>query len=114
MGAAGIEEEKPPRVLPGVQQAFHLRVHDDAAARVAGADEMRVAVPDLRRVEALPGTLHQLVRGEPRRQGREAGVPQPLVRPEAPRGKRADAGESGARAEKKTASFQKTLRRANS
>src|SRR5687768_10853637 len=62
--AARIQEEKAPRVLPGIEHALRARVHEDAAARVAGADEMRMAVPDLRDIDAVPGALDELVIGE--------------------------------------------------
>ncbi len=65
----------------------------DAAARVAGADQVRVRVPDLRGVEAVPGGAHQLVLGEAARQAREAGIPQSLLGPEAPGGEAAGGGE---------------------
>jgi len=45
--AIGIQEEKPLRVLHRMRRAFHARIDPDAAARIAGADEMRVAIPNL-------------------------------------------------------------------
>jgi hypothetical protein len=111
--AAGIEEEKAPRVLAGVEHALHLRVHVHAAAAVAGADEVRVAVPNLGRVEAFPCGLHQLVLGEPARQPREAGVPESLLRPVALRRERAEAG-GGSAAEQEISSLQSAARPASS
>jgi len=95
--AAGIEDKKAPRVLRGAQQAVGIRVNDDAAARVARAQQMGVAVPDLRRIDALPSGRDQLVAREARRQRRAAGIPEALLGPVAPRG-RAERGRAGAQA----------------
>jgi hypothetical protein len=73
--AAGVEEEQPSRVLAGVEQALGARVDVDAARRVAGTDQVRVAVPDVRRVEAFPGRAYQLVVGEMPRKLRQTGIP---------------------------------------
>jgi hypothetical protein len=54
---------------------------------------VRVRVPDLRGVEPSPGVPDQLVFGEAARQAREAGIPQALLRPQAPGGKAAGGGE---------------------
>jgi hypothetical protein len=67
-------------------------VHDDAAARVAGADEMRVAVPNARGVEAFPGGANEVMLGETPRQARQARIPQALLWPETPRSERGGAG----------------------
>jgi hypothetical protein len=83
--AAGVEEEQAPGVLAGVEQAVGLRVDGDAAAGIARADEMGMAVPDVARLEALPGADDELVLGEPPRQPGEAGIPKALLRPVAPR-----------------------------
>jgi len=83
--ATRVEEEQAPRVLPGIQQAVGARIDVDAAARVTGADEVRVAVPDLRGIDAVPGGAYQLVIGETARQARVARVPEALLRPVAPR-----------------------------
>ena len=40
MDAAGIEIEQALRILQRVEKALHLRIHLDAATRVAGADQM--------------------------------------------------------------------------
>jgi hypothetical protein len=91
--AATIEEEKAPRVKSGIQHALHARIDVDAAAGIAGADEMRVAIPDLGRIDALPRGSDELVVGEARRQRREAGIPDALVGPKAPQ---RDAGRGAA------------------
>jgi hypothetical protein len=51
-----------------------------------------VAVPDLRRIDALPRRLHQLVAREARRQRCAAGIPEALLGPVAPRGGQAAGG----------------------
>jgi len=56
-------------------------VHDDAAARIAGADEVRVAVPDARGIEAFPGGANEVMLGEAARQAREARIPPALLGP---------------------------------
>jgi hypothetical protein len=88
--AARIEEEEPPRVLARVQQALHARVDHDAAARIARADEVRVAVPDAGGIEPFPCGAHQLVVGETARQPRQAGIPEALLRPQPPGGQCSD------------------------
>jgi hypothetical protein len=110
--ASRIQQEEPPRVLGRVEQAVHARVDHDAAARIAGAGQVRMRVPQLRGVDPVPGRLDQLVLGEAARQARKAGIPQPLLGPPAPGGERAGAGERRA-AEEKTASVQ-GFRRASS
>jgi hypothetical protein len=57
---------------------------EDAAAGIAGTDEVRVAVPDLRRIDAFPGALHQLVFGKASGKIRVARIPEALLRPIAP------------------------------
>src|SRR6185503_13071802 len=83
--ATGIEEEQPPGVLPGTQQAVGLRIDVDAAAGVAVADEVGVAVPDLGGIEPVPGAAHQLMFGQAARQARVARIPETLLGPKAPR-----------------------------
>jgi len=51
---------------------------------------MGMRVPDLGRVDAAPRRLDELVRREPPRQGRKAGIPQALLRPFAPGGNAAE------------------------
>ena len=98
--AAGIEIEQPPRVERRIEQALHLRVDVDAARGVAGADEMDMAVPDLRGVEAVPRRRDQLVVGEARRQRCAARIPDALLRPIAPgRDRRGEAGKARADAD---------------
>ena len=63
MDAAGIEIEQALRILQRVEETLHLRIHLDAAARVAGADQMHVAVEELPRVDSLPRPANQLVHG---------------------------------------------------
>jgi hypothetical protein len=53
---------------------------------------VRVRVPDLRGIEPLPRGPDQFVLGEAARQTRQAGIPQALLRPQAPDG---DAGRGG-------------------
>ncbi|MDW8467957.1 MAG: hypothetical protein RML56_02005 [Burkholderiales bacterium] len=103
--AAGVEEEEPARVLARVEEALHLRVDEDAARRIARADEVRVRIPDGARIEPLPGRLDELVLGKPLRQGREAAVPEPFIGPEAPSGERTGGCRRRA-AEEKLSSFQ--------
>jgi hypothetical protein len=91
--AAGVEKEQPPCVLARIKKALRAGIDVDAARRVAGADQVRVAVPDVRRVEAFPGRAYQLVVGEMPRKLRQAGIPQALLRPESARGKDAGARE---------------------
>jgi len=93
--AAGVEEEQPPRVLAGIEEAFHARIEGDAAARIAVADEVNVRVPDLRRVESFPRGANEVVIGEAARQRGAAGIPESLLRPEAP-GDEAGSGGAGA------------------
>jgi hypothetical protein len=62
--AAGVEEEQPPGVLPGIEQAVGARVDEDAAAGVAGADQVRVAVPDPGGVDLVPRLRDEIVIGE--------------------------------------------------
>ena len=83
---ARVEEKQAARVLPGIQQAVGLRVDEDAAARVAGADQVRVRIPDIARLEAVPRRAHQLMLGEPPRQAGVAGIPESLFGPEPPGG----------------------------
>jgi hypothetical protein len=90
--ATGVHEEQAARVLPGVQQAFGLRVDVDAAAGVAGADQVRVAVPDPGRVDAIPRGADQIVIGERPRQLRVAGIPEALLGPKAARREAAGGG----------------------
>ncbi|HWI36931.1 MAG TPA: hypothetical protein VNU64_10825 [Burkholderiales bacterium] len=54
-----------------------------------------MAVPDLRSVEAVPGGGDELVVGEMARQRGEAGIPEALLRPEAPGGDAAGGGAAG-------------------
>jgi hypothetical protein len=84
--APGVEEKKAPRVFGGAEQALHARIDEHTAAGIAGADQMRVRIPDLRGIEPIPRRAHQLVLGKALRQPREAGIPQPLLGPEAPDG----------------------------
>jgi len=70
-------------------------MHHDAAARVAGAEEVRVAVPDLDRIDAVPRRADQLVARKARRQRRAAWIPEALLGPVAPRG-RAEGGRARA------------------
>jgi hypothetical protein len=111
--AARVEEEHPPRVLAGAERALRARVDDHAARRIADAHQVRMRVPDLRRVEARPGRAHQLMRGETARQPREAGIPHALLGPQAPGGERAGAGERRA-ADQETSAVQGCFRRASS
>jgi hypothetical protein len=62
-------------------------MHLDAAARVAGAEKVRMAVPDLRRIDPFPGGGDQLVLREARRQRRAAWIPEALLGPVAPGGR---------------------------
>jgi hypothetical protein len=66
---------------------------------------MRMAVPELRRVDPLPRALDELVLGEPAGQARAARVPQALLGPQIPRGKRGETG-GGAGAVQKSSSAQ--------
>jgi hypothetical protein len=91
--AAGVEEEQAPRIFAGIEQALGARVDVDAAAGIAAADQVRVAVPDVARVEPLPCGADQLMIGEPSRQPRKTGVPQALLGPVAAGGEAA--GEAG-------------------
>jgi hypothetical protein len=68
-------------------------MHDHPTARIAGADEVRVRVPEARWVDAVPGGPDELVLGEVARKRRAAGIPQPLLGPEAPGGEPAGGGE---------------------
>jgi hypothetical protein len=68
-------------------------MHDHAAARIAGADEVRVRVPDLRGIDAVPGGPDEFVLGEVARKRRAAGIPQPLLGPPAPGGDATRGGE---------------------
>jgi hypothetical protein len=77
-----------------MQQALHARVDVDAAAGIADADQVRMAVPDLARIEALPGGADQLVPGEARRQPGEARIPEALLGPGAARRRAAERGEA--------------------
>jgi len=65
----------------------------DAARRIAGADDMRVRVPDQFRGEAFPGRRDQLVPRQMQRQADAAGIPEALLGPEFPGSERACAGE---------------------
>src|SRR5205823_12629064 len=56
-----IEKELALQVEHRMQQAVHARVDVDAGAGVARADEMHVAVPALRGIEAFPRGANQLV-----------------------------------------------------
>jgi hypothetical protein len=96
--AAGIQEEKAPRVLARVEQAFGARIDKDAAAGIAAADEVRMRVPDLRGIDPLPRVLDQLFIVGVARQSRVAGIPEALLGPIAPRGKRSRPRQGRARA----------------
>jgi hypothetical protein len=56
---------------------------------------MRVAVPNLCRIDAFPCGGDDFVSGEVRRQRRKAGIPQALLRPKPPRGEAGDGGATG-------------------
>jgi hypothetical protein len=99
--------------MRGVQRAVHARIEEDAAGGIADADEVDVRIPNARRIEAFPCGFDEFVLGKAPRQADEAGIPEPLLRPEPPRRKRARAGERGA-AQQKVASFQECVRRASS
>jgi hypothetical protein len=86
VGAAGVEEEQPLGELHRMHHRFQRRVEPDAAARIAGADEVRMAVPDLGRVEAFPRCQHQFVIGHFARKARHARVQQTMLGPVTPGG----------------------------
>jgi hypothetical protein len=94
--AAGVQEKQAPRVLAGVEQAVGVRVDENAAAGVAGADQVRMAVPDIRRIEPLPRLRDERVVGERLGQLRPARIPETLLRPEAPGSAGAERGDSQA------------------
>jgi len=54
---------------------------------------VRVRIPDAGRIDAVPGGPDQFVFGEALRQAREAGIPQPLLGPQAPGSEAAGGGE---------------------
>jgi hypothetical protein len=83
---AGVEEEQAACVLARAEQAFALGIDVDAAARVAGADEVRVAVPQLLRIEPFPRGADELVRRQAARQPRAARIDEALFGPVAPGG----------------------------
>jgi len=56
-----------------------------------------MAVPHLRGIQSVPRGGDELVVGEVARQRRQAGIPEPLLGPDAPAG---DAGSGGAAGEK--------------
>ncbi|HXI36469.1 MAG TPA: hypothetical protein VNH80_06105, partial [Burkholderiales bacterium] len=79
------------------------------------AGEVRVRIPHLRGVEAVPRRLHQRMAGEARRQRGAAGIPEPFgPRPCAERARRRGGGGERTAREKKAALVQKTSRPANS
>jgi hypothetical protein len=94
--AAGVEEEQPPGVLPGIEQAVGAWIYVNAAAGVAGADQVRMAVPDTGSVDAVPSLCDQRVIGEVARQPRVARIPEALLGPQAPGRDAGSAGERGA------------------
>jgi hypothetical protein len=66
---------------------------------------VRVRVPDLRRVEALPRRSDQFVPEQMPGDADAAGIPEPLLGPEIPGGDSRGAGRSGT-AENEMPSFQ--------
>jgi len=57
---------------------------------------MRVAVPDLRCIDAIPGGVDQRMIGEARRKRRATGIPEALLGPCAPGRKAGEAGSGRA------------------
>ncbi len=96
--AARVEKEQPPCVLAGIEKALAPGVNVDTARRVAGAEQVRVAVPDVAGVETFPSGPHELVLGEIAGKLRQAGIPHALLWPEPARGEGAGACE-GARSQ---------------
>ena len=86
MRASSIEEEKTPRIERRVKQALHTRIDVDARTRIPGAEEMRVAVPDLGRIDAVPRGCDELMPRKMRRQGAATWIPEALLGPIAPGG----------------------------
>ena len=106
VGASGIEEEDPARVLGRVEQALHARIDPDAARRIPGAHEVRVRIPHARGIDAFPRGLDEFMVRKPPRQVCEAWVPQPLLGPEAPRGQRSRTSRHGATRQEEAAPVQ--------
>jgi hypothetical protein len=104
--AAGVEKEQAARVLPRIEQALGLRVDVDTAAGVAGADQVRVAVPDLGWVDTMPRGADEIVVGEIPRQQRVAGIPEALLGPEAARREAAGRGRNAKPPQEKSPSTQ--------
>jgi hypothetical protein len=98
--AAGVEEKEAPRVVARIEEAFGARVDVDAASRIAGADQVRMAVPDLTRLETFPRCADQLVLRQVAGQACKTGIPQALLGPETPGGESAGAREDGGSQEK--------------
>ena len=99
----GVQIKRLLQAFNRMPQAVHARIDPGAGTLIAATEQVYVAIPQPRGIDALPDACHQRMTRELRRQFyRGTVIPKSLIRPESPTGE-AKGSDTG-RGEKAAAS----------